>query len=595
MNGCQSHRFSTFLLLTAATLVCSCGYMRLVGEKFTDSVGSIGLQSPLAVRETETKIDGVLTGNVRGAGTGGSPVAIAAFATSYSTADNQRSDRLTTCLMLPQPGHYVLYVPAGRYKIFVFTDTNRNFVLEPTEFAGQLTRPGTVAIRPNQIITGLDIELWEPGTRQFDFSLSLKDVELRHMPRNVLETGGTIRLDNAIFKRKYGAMGLWQPADFVKKIGIHLYALEPFDAGRIPVVFIHGINGTPFDWKYLAKGLDTRRFQPWFYYYPSGLRLNLVSGLLHEKIRVTRRRYGFEKLVVVAHSMGGLVTRGYINRQAASNDAFCPEMFVSISTPWGGDKTARVGLNSSPLTVPSWQDVAEGSRFIEALYRQKLPPDLRFYLFFSYGGNRRFHWDTNDGTVTLQSQLDPRAKSEARRTEGFYEDHITVLASSDVERKLNELLSAGLHSPSEAAIQDPLKTQMTAADAGEHRLPADPARAPSEQMPAEVRRYVELLQSLESADKIEAARRIYRKQIKHPAIFRTAARELKKGYRVNLADSAHIDAMAWMCNLLGMSGKVQYREILSEVVQETPNSKIRRYASKSMGRLPQRSTAAGRP
>ena len=56
-----------------------------------------------------------------------------------------------------------------------------------------------------------------------------------------------------------------------------------FDPDKIPVLFVHGIGGTPLDWKYLAKGLDRHRFQPWFYYYPSGLRLNLVSGLLHEK------------------------------------------------------------------------------------------------------------------------------------------------------------------------------------------------------------------------------------------------------------------------------------------------------------------------
>ena len=56
-------------------------------------------------------------------------------------------------------------------------------------------------------------------------------------------------------------------------------------------------------------------------------------------------------------------------------------------------------------------------------------------------------------------------------------------------------------------------------------------------------------------------------------------------YRVNLVDSAHIDAMAWMCNLLGMSGEASYRSLLDKVVRETPNRKIRNYASKSMRRL----------
>ena len=95
-----------------------------------------------------------------------------------------------------------------------------------------------------------------------------------------------------------------------------------------------------------------------------------------------------------------------------------------------------------------------------------------------------------------------------------------------------------------------------------------------------------MLQSVDSGRKTEAARRIYRRRLRHPAIFDTAARQLRKGYRVNLADSAHIDAMAWMCNLLGMSSMARYRPVLQEVAQETPNRKIRKHALKGLRRLP---------
>ncbi len=584
MNPNQQRIWQFCLLLAATILVCSCGYMQLVGEKFNDSVGSIDLQSPLTVEETGLDIDSVLAGQIRGAAPDGSSLAVAAFATSFSAAENRQIDRLATYLLLPQPGPYALFVPAGRYKIVVFVDTNRNFVLEPDEFAGRLERPEPVTLRSNQMAADLDIELWRPGARRFDFPVSLQRLPLRQVPEHVLEYGGTIELDNDIFGRRYASMGLWQPVDFVEKIGVHLYALEPFDPTRTPVLFVHGINGTPLDWKYLAKGLDSHRFQAWFYYYPSGMRLNLVSGLLDEKIRAVHRRYGFQKLVVVAHSMGGLVSRGFINRQAVRADEDYLHLFVSISTPWGGDKTARVGLDNSPLSVPSWEDVAEGSRFIEDLYRQELPADLGHYLFFSYGGNRRLHWDANDGTVTLQSQLDPRAKSQARQIVGFYEDHITVLASSAVEQKLNELLAAGIDASSAPADQTPKRSNPTAT--GGLSAADGSVNEHSGQLPPELKHYVAMLQSVESENKIEAARRIYRRRLKHPVIFETAARELQKGYRVNLADSDHIDAMAWMCNLLGMSGQTSYRSLLKEVVRETPNQKIRKHASRSIRQLP---------
>ena len=572
-------------MLAAVSLIGGCGYMQLVGEQFKESVGSIDLQSPLTVSKPEATIDGVLAGSIRGAVSENSPIAVVAFATSYSPEENRRSDHLSTYILLPQPGPYALFVPAGQYKILAFVDTNRNFVLEPDEFAGRLEQPGATAIQPNQIVANLDIELKQPGIQRFDFPVSLENLPLQQVPKYVLEYGGTIVLDNDIFRRKYASMGLWQPEDFVEKIGVYLYALEPVDPARIPVLFVHGINGTPLDWKYLARGLDSNRFQPWFYYYPSGLRLNLVSGLLHQKIQAIEQRYGFEKLVVVAHSMGGLVSRDFINRRAGLAGDGCLYKFVSISTPWGGDKSARVGLSSSPVSVPSWEDVAEGSLFIEELYQKALPASLEFYLFFSYGGNRRFHWDANDGTVTLQSQLDPRAKNKARLVEGFHEDHITVLASSDVEQKLNELLAVGNPPPLPSAVRAPPARQAPAAGEDDNGTPAVSAKMDYGPLPNEVKRYVAMLESVESDNQIEAARRIYRKRLKHPAIFDTAARQLREGYRVNLVDSAHIDAMAWMCNLLGMSGETSYRSLLDKVVRETPNRKIRNYASKSMRRL----------
>ena len=154
------------------------------------------------VSEPAAALDGVLPGHLRGALSGHVPVAVVAFATSYSAEENRRSDRLSTYILLPRPGSYTLFVPAGRYKILVFVDTNRNFVLEPEEFAGRLGQPDTVTIEPNQIIADLDIELWKPGTRRFDFPVSLQNLPLRQVPENVLEYGGTIELDNDSFQRK---------------------------------------------------------------------------------------------------------------------------------------------------------------------------------------------------------------------------------------------------------------------------------------------------------------------------------------------------------------------------------------------------------
>ena len=43
-----------------------------------------------------------------------------------------------------------------------------------------------------------------------------------------------------------GLMGALRSAHYEKKTG--LYFLQPYDPDRIPVVFVHGLISTPFDW-----------------------------------------------------------------------------------------------------------------------------------------------------------------------------------------------------------------------------------------------------------------------------------------------------------------------------------------------------------
>src|SRR5207244_7410145 len=92
--------------------------------------------------------------------------------------------------------------------------------------------------------------------------------------------------------------------------------VEECDASRTPILFVHGIGGYPTEFKYLVGKLDRRRFQPWFAYYPSGLDLDRVADGFARWMQVLQVRCGFRRLVVVAHSMGGLVARAFIERVA---------------------------------------------------------------------------------------------------------------------------------------------------------------------------------------------------------------------------------------------------------------------------------------
>jgi hypothetical protein len=84
------------------------------------------------------------------------------------------------------------------------------------------------------------------------------------------------------------------------------------------------------------------------------------------------------KLAVVAHSMGGLVSRASPSTTRVDDDPI--GLFVSYSTPWEGVASARAGVEKSPVVIDSWRDVAAGSDFLRAIFFQdsaaKVPRDL---------------------------------------------------------------------------------------------------------------------------------------------------------------------------------------------------------------------------
>lgn len=266
-------------------------------------------------------------------------------------------------------------------------------------------------------------------------------VIIEQMP--VFKLGTIATLDDAMFDQANGSTGYWKPLTFIKQFGFGIYFLEPYDPTRIPVLFVHGATGTPAGWQEMVDGLDKDRYQPWFYYYPSGIRLDVAAKILQGLIQTLHTKHGFDSLYVTAHSMGGLVSRAAILANHDHAGQACIKLFVSLSTPWGGVRMAKKGAEKAPTAIPSWHDVAPDSEFIRAIYSQSLPPEVAFHLFFSHKGNCRLFMENNDGTVELESELDYRAQADAVRIYGFNEDHGSILSSRvTIERYRKVLKSA---------------------------------------------------------------------------------------------------------------------------------------------------------
>jgi len=243
--------------------------------------------------------------------------------------------------------------------------------------------------------------------------------------------GEVAELNSPRFSSENGKKGLWAPFDFLSEAGIGVYFLEPYDPRKIPVLFINGAGGSPWDWAYFIDNLDERRFQPWFFFYPSGERLGNMANTLNEIISNLHKQYRFPKLYVTAHSMGGLIGRDFILRQIEARSTFV-KLFVSLSTPWDGLESAKLGVTLAPATVPCWYDIQAGSPYLSSLFSHQLAPNVPFFLLFSYRGDRNPLSENNDGIVTVKSQMRWEAQAEALKVYGFNQEHDMILVNRDV-------------------------------------------------------------------------------------------------------------------------------------------------------------------
>jgi hypothetical protein len=112
------------------------------------------------------------------------------------------------------------------------------------------------------------------------------------------------------------------PDRFTEETGI--YFLQPYDPNKIPLVFVHGLVSSPDAFKNAINSLVPepwfrKNYQIWLYNYPTGNPWIFSSLNFREKMREAcayARSKGpdqnLNRMVVVAHSMGGLLTRSSI-------------------------------------------------------------------------------------------------------------------------------------------------------------------------------------------------------------------------------------------------------------------------------------------
>ncbi len=353
------------------------------------------------------------------------------------------SGGVVSCQEVPTDGLVAFLLPKGKtYNVAGFSDRNSNRRFDPGEPSGWL--PGQtprVLSDASAIGAPQPLALSTSGTGVPD-GLKIPAGNSPDPGAISVNLGQVTTLGDPRFSVANGTLGFWQPYEFLTKLGWGVYFLQPYDAKKIPVIFVYGIDGSPQDWRSVIASLDRTRFQPWIFHYPSGMRLAKSANGLSHAMQVLRAKYGFPKAYVVAHSMGGLVARGAVKQAIRESGTNFIPTFLTLCTPWAGDAAADSGVKHLRYPVPAWIDMQPGSMYLKGLFATGLPSGTRHFLIFDFQ-TKTAPWlkPDNDSVVQVASELFPPAQAAAVAMFGFPYAHVETLGKADVHAKVNEFLS----------------------------------------------------------------------------------------------------------------------------------------------------------
>lgn len=114
-------------------------------------------------------------------------------------------------------------------------------------------------------------------------------------------------------------LGLLDPQSASSNEG--LYMVEPYVPEKIPVLMVHGLWSSPTTWMEMFNDLRAfpeirDRYQFWFYLYPTGEPFWTAAAQLRNDLQALRQsldphqqNVNLDRMVLVGHSMGGLVSK----------------------------------------------------------------------------------------------------------------------------------------------------------------------------------------------------------------------------------------------------------------------------------------------
>ena len=199
-------------------------------------------------------------------------MAIAAYSNKF-----KKNERVDTMFFKGTGTHYGLNLPEGAYTLLIYADINKDQVFDKSEIVGKREFVINTNSFPEKIVKNANINITKRSYIDWTESIFMPD-KIPTKPSLFYPEGAIRSLDDPIFDEKVFTMGMYDPASFMEHVSTMFYAQEEAVAHKIPVIFVHGIAGSPRSFKPIIKHIDRDRYRLWFFYYPSGGDLDQLAS-----------------------------------------------------------------------------------------------------------------------------------------------------------------------------------------------------------------------------------------------------------------------------------------------------------------------------
>ncbi len=201
---------------------------------------------------------------------------------------------------------------------------------------------------------------------------------------------------------------------------------------RRPVLLVHGYGMNSTSWVWFGRYLRRLGLGPLYTTtYFSLLSVERSAARLGQMIERVRQKEGGAQIDIIAHSLGGLVSRYYLETLAAGPGPKAVANLVTIGTPHRGTLLARFGLG------PVAPQLRAESAFVSALGPPRPPTGVRYLSIFSTADEMVIPWES--------ARLDPGGETSGNaqvadlRVDGL--GHLALLCSPTVAAAAARALS----------------------------------------------------------------------------------------------------------------------------------------------------------